>query len=128
MPITIVRGISATPVRRSLNFITDGGGSAITTGSKGYVRVDFTAIVYGWTVVADQAGDIVFDVRRCTYPNFPTTASIAGSEKPTLSGVDKNQDLDLTTWSQKLVAGDILEFVVDSAATVTRATVDLRLQ
>ncbi len=121
-------GVSLVPVRRSLNFIVDGGGSAITTGSKGYVRVDFDAIVYGWTVAADQSGSIVFDVRKCTYPDFPVTASIAGTEKPTLAGVDKNEDLDLTTWTQKLVFGDILEFVVDSAATVTRATVDLRLQ
>ncbi len=128
MPITIVRGLSATPVRRSLNFIVDGGGSAITTGSKGYVRVDFYAIVYGWTVAADQPGDIVFDVRRTTYPDFPVTVSIAGSEKPTLVAADKNEDQDLTTWTQKLAFGDILEFVVDSAATVTRATVDLRLQ
>lgn len=121
-------GVSLVPVRRSLNFIVDGGGSAITTGSKGYVRVDFDALVYGWTVAADQAGDIVFDVRRCTYPDFPATVSIAGSEKPTLSGTDKNEDLTLTTWSQKLTFGDILEFTVVSAATVTRATVDLRLQ
>lgn len=128
MPITIVRGISATPVRRSLNFVVDGGGAAITTGSKGYVRVDFTAITYGWTVVADQAGDIQFDVRKCPYADFPATASIVGTEPPVLSGTDKNEDLDLTTWTRKLEFGEILEFVVDSAATVTRVTLDLRLQ
>lgn len=128
MPITIVRGISATPVLRSANVVFDGGGSAITAGSSVFVRVDYYTFVLGWTVMADQAGDLVVDVRRTTYPNFPVTASIAGSEKPTLAGVDKNQDQSLTTWTKKLVAGDILEFVVDSAATVTRATVDLRLQ
>lgn len=128
MPITIVRGISATPVVRSLNFVFDGGGVAIVPSSRNYVRVDFPAIVYGWTVVADQAGSIVVDVRKCSYSDFPTTASIAGTEKPTLTGTDKNEDQDLTTWQRKLVAGDILEFVVSSASTVTHATVDLRLQ
>lgn len=128
MGVSNAYGVSLVPVQRSLNFIMDGGGSAITTGSKGYVRVDFDAWVYGWTLAADQVGSIVFDVKRCSYGDFPVTISIAGSEKPTLVAADKNEDLSLTTWTQKLVFGDILEFVVDSVATVTRVTLDLRLQ
>jgi hypothetical protein len=112
---------------RTLNFVIDGGGSAITTGKKGVVVVDGDFTVTGWTIIADQSGSIVVDVNRATYTNFPTTASIAGSELPTLSSTQKNEDLTLTTWTTTLSARDVLEFEVDSASTVTRVTVALRL-
>lgn len=112
---------------RTLNFVIDGGGSAITTGKKGVVVVDGDYTVTGWTIIADQSGSIVVDVNRATYTNFPTTASIAGSELPTLSSAQKNEDLTLSTWTTTLSARDVLEFEVDSATTVTRVTVALRL-
>lgn len=107
-------------------FIIDGGGAAITAGFKGHLEIPFACTIEGWTALADQSGSIVVDVKRSTYSGFPTTTSIAGSEKPTLSSVQKNQDLSLSTWTTSIAAGDILEFVVDSATTVTRVTVALR--
>ena len=112
---------------RSLNFVIDGGGSAITTGKKGVIVLDGNYTVTGWTIIADQSGSIVVDVNRATYTNFPTTASIAGTELPTLSSVQKNEDLTLSSWTTTLSARDVLEFEVDSASTVTRVTVALRL-
>jgi hypothetical protein len=112
---------------RTLNFVIDGGGSAITTGVKGHIVLDGDYTVTGWTVIADQSGSIVVDVNRATYANFPTTASIAGTELPTLSSTQKNEDLTLTSWTTTLSARDVLEFEVDSATTVTRVTVALRL-
>lgn len=104
----------------SFGITIDGGGSAITTGSKGYIIVPQGMTITGWTIVADQSGSIVIDVKRSTYSGFPTTATIAGSEKPTLSSAQKNQDLTLTSFTTSIASGDIIEFVVDSAATVTR--------
>ena len=112
---------------RTLNFVIDGGGSAITTGIKGHIVVDGDYTVSGWTIIADQSGSIEVDVKRATYTNFPTTASIAGSELPTLSSAQKNEDLTLSTWTTSLSARDVLEFVVNSVSTVTRVTVALRL-
>lgn len=114
---------------RTLNFIIDGGGSAITTGIKGHIVLDADYTITGWTIIADQSGSIVVDVNRATYTNFPTTASIAGTELPTLSSAQKNEDLSLTTWANAgiVTARDVLEFQVDSATTVTRVTVGLRL-
>jgi hypothetical protein len=112
---------------RTLNFVIDGGGSVITTGKKGVIVVDGDYTVTGWTIIADQSGSIVVDVNRATYTNFPTTASIAGTELPTLSSVQKNEDLTLSSWTTTLSARDILEFEVDSVTTVTRVTVALRL-
>lgn len=96
------------------------GGSPITTGSKGYIVIPAAMTVTGWTVVGDQSGSIVIDVKRATYAAFPTTASIAGSEKPTLSSGQKNQDIALSTWTTSLNAGDVIEFVVESVSGVER--------
>jgi hypothetical protein len=106
----------------------DGGGAVITTGSKGYRSVDFACTVVGWTIIGDLSGSIVIDVKRCTYAGFPTTTSIAGSEKPTLSSQQKNQNMFLTTWLSPISAGDILEYNVDSAATVTRVVLILKVK
>jgi hypothetical protein len=122
MPISSILSVGAS---FKINYIIDGGGSAITTGSKGFIIVP-KCTIQGWVVLADQSGSIVVDVKRATYSGFPTMTSIAGSEKPTLSTVQKNQDMSLTTWTDlTLDDNDILEFYVDSATTVTRVTVTL---
>lgn len=111
----------------TVTYVIDGGGSTITTGSKGFLQIPFACTVNNWTIVADQSGSIVVDVKRATYSGFPTTSSIAGSEKPTLSSVQKNQDLSLSTWTTSIAAGDILEFNVDSVTTVQRVTLALQV-
>jgi hypothetical protein len=112
----------------AINFVIDGGGSAITTGSKGFLEVPFAMTITGWTIVADVSGSIVVDVNRATYAAFDpaTMASIAGTELPTISSALKGQDLSLSSWTTSLAAGNILEFEVDSASTVTKATVSIR--
>ena len=114
----------------TINFIIDGGGSAITTGQKGHIVVDFACTVVAWTILADQSGSIVVDVWKDTYANFPPTVAdtITGTEKPTLASVQKNQDTSLTTWTTTIAAGDILAYNVDSAATVTRVVVALKVR
>jgi hypothetical protein len=111
-----------------INFIIDGGGSAITTGQKGHLEIPFAITITGWTILADVSGSIVVDVWKDTYALFPPTVAdtIAGTEKPTLASVQKNQDLALGTWTTAVAAGDILAFNVDSATTVTRVVVALR--
>lgn len=104
-------------------------GDVIQPGVKTYLEVPFTCTVIGWTLLADQVGSLVIDVWKDTYLNFPPTVAdtIAGSEKPTLSGVQKNQDLVLSTWAPALNLGDVLAFKVDSATTVRQATLSLRV-
>lgn len=96
-------------------------------GIAGSITIPYDCAIQDWTLTADIAGDIVIDVKKSTYASFPTTASIAGSEKPTLSGVQKNQDLTLSTWTTTVTAGDVIEFVVDSFATVTKVTLVLKV-
>jgi len=106
----------------------DGGGSAITTGLKGYIEVPYDMTITGWTILADTSGSIVVDVWKDTYANYPPTVAdtIAGTEKPTISASTKGQDLTLSSWTTSVTAGDIIAFNVDSAATVTRVQVIIR--
>ena len=113
----------------SFGITIDGGGSAITTGVKGYIQIPYSGTITGWNILADQSGSIVVDVWKDTYANYPPLVadSIAGSEKPTLSTAIKNQDLSLSTWTTSVTAGDIIAFNVDSASTVTRVNLSINI-
>ncbi|MGD1001853.1 MAG: hypothetical protein ABSA67_14255 [Candidatus Brocadiia bacterium] len=111
----------------AIEFVIDGGGSAITTGVKGFLEIPFNCTIQRVTLLADQSGSIVVDVQTSTYSGFPTTSSIAASDLPTLSSAQKSQDSTLTGWSTSLTAGNIIAFKVNSATTVTRVTVSLEV-
>lgn len=112
----------------TVEFIIDGGGVAITTGA----TVDlpdfpYAATIQGWTMTADASGSAVVTISKATYANFPTFTAISGTEKPTLTSAQKNQDLSLTTWTTSVAQGDILRASVDSASTVKRLSIGLRV-
>lgn len=112
----------------SVVYVISGGGSPITTGSKGFTIVDYSGTIDRWTILGDQSGSAVIDVKRSTYGGFPTTSSIVGAgNKPTLSAAQKNQAAPSGWTSTSLAAGDILEFNVDSASTVQRLILSLRV-
>lgn len=114
---------------RCITFIIDGGGSAITTGIKGDLEIPFACTITGWTMLADQSGSIVVDIWKDTYANYPPVVgdSITASDKPTISAATKGQDLAPTGWTTAVAAGDTLRFNVDSASTVTRVTLSIRV-
>lgn len=112
----------------SIDVTFDGQGSAIIAGSKAYYTMPFAMTISTWTLVADQSGSAVIDVWKSTYSSYPPVVggTIAGSEKPTLSSVIKNEDTNLTTWSTSLSKGDALVFNIDSASTVTKLMLSIR--
>lgn len=121
--------IRNTIVNGSFGITIDGGGSAITTGVKGYITIPYNCTITGWDIFSDVSGSIVVDVWKDTYANFPPTVAdtIAGSEKPTLSSAVKNQDNNLTTWTTSVSSGDIIGFNVDSASTLTRVNLIIKV-
>lgn len=110
-----------------LTFTFDEGGDVISTGVKGYITIPFNCYIDGFTLLASPSGSMVVDIHKSTYAAFPTTASICASELPTLSGAQKATNRAIASWTKTLTEGDILEFHVDSCATITRASVSLRL-
>lgn len=112
-----------------LSFIIDGGGSTIATGIAGDLEVPFAGTIQQVTMLADQSGSTVVDIWKDTYANYPPTDadSITASAVPTISSATKSQDSTLTGWTTSITAGDILRFNVDSATTITRVTISLKI-
>jgi hypothetical protein len=120
---------SATNISKgTLGVTVDGGGDVPSTGSKGFVRVPYKCTITEATMLADVSGSAVMDVKKSTYGDFPTTSSIMGASKPTLSSEQKSTDTTLTGVSANLDEGDVLEFNLDSATTITRLTLFLKVK
>ncbi len=118
------QAMSATTIKtyRTFGITVDGGGSAVTTGVKGYVRVPWTCTITKVSIYADVSGSCVADLWKDSYANYPPTVAdtITASAKPTLSSAIKNEDSTLTGWTTSITAGDFVGFNIDSATTVTR--------
>jgi hypothetical protein len=107
----------------------DGASTVITPGVKGYVTIPYNGTITGWDIFADTTGSCVIDLWKDTYANFPPTVAdtITGTEKPTLSNQQKNQDNSLTTWNTSVSQGDVIAFNVDSATLVTRVNLHVKV-
>jgi hypothetical protein len=107
---------------KSIDFTTDGGGSAITTGVKGYFRVPYAGTIVGYSLLGDLSGNAVVDIWKDD-GEIPTVAdTITASAKPTLSSAQYKYSTTLTGWTTTVAEGDVFGFNVDSAATITRLT------
>jgi hypothetical protein len=113
----------------TLLFTIDGEGVTPNTGLYGKVVVPYACTLISWQLLADQIGSAVLDVQKTTYANFPIGfASITGSDKPTLSAGQKNENLNLLAWSTALAEGDILQFVLNSITSITQLNLILSVR
>ncbi len=118
----------ATTIAFGVPITIDGGGAVISTGyTLRGIEIPFVATITGWTIISNVTGSIVLTVSKATYAAAQTYTVISGTEKPTLSSATKNQDLSLTTWTTAVAAGDLLQVAVDSASTLTRVVLNLRM-
>jgi len=131
--VTASAGSNATLLSSTLKvveicFIVDGGGSAITTGQKGHIKIPFACTINQADLYADQTGSVVVDIWKDTFANFPPTVAdtITAAAKPTLSSAQKYQDTTLTGWTTSIAAGDILSYNIDSVSTITRLTITMK--
>ena len=115
----------------TINFIIDGGGSAITTGIKGDLIVDFACTINSWSLLADVAGAIVVDIWKDSYANFPPVDadSMCSGKEPTIAATNAAAtDTTITDWTtDDISAGDVLRFNVDSCATIKRVVLALKV-
>lgn len=114
----------------SINFLIDGGGSEITTGIVGDIRIPFDCEVLSATLLSDQSGSIKVDIWKDVYGSFPPTDAdtITGGNEPEISSGIKYEDTTLTSWSKSISDGDTLRFNVDSVTTIERCTLILKIQ
>lgn len=117
--------------RGSIGCVIDGGGAAITAGVKGDIGpFAFACSIEDVTLLADQSGSIVVDIWKDAFANFPPTDadSITASAPPTISAATHSQDATLTGWTVTVAVGDILRFNVDSAATIQRLSLTMKIK
>jgi hypothetical protein len=117
----------------SFNYTMDGGGHIPTLGAQGQINVPVSCTLTGWTITSDQPGTAVVDVLHSTYPAFPATVSIAGTDKPTLpavsitpvGGTGNSTASTVTTITASYVptAGNAVVVFVRTSAAVTALTV-----
>ena len=114
---------------RTITFGVDGGGSAITTGTKGYLpKIPFAGTIVSWRLIAFESGSVVMDVWK-TNAAVPTNSNtITASAKPTLSSAQLADSSTLTGWTTSVAVGDVFGFEVESATTITRVTLVLEIQ
>lgn len=116
-----------------ISFVIDGNGSAIATGIKGDLFIDFSCTITQVTLLADQSGSIALDLWKCTYSAFDDSAhpvvgdSIVASAPPTISSAVKAQDSTLSGWTTSVAAGSAIRVNVSSASTITRCTMTLKV-
>lgn len=113
---------------QTIGITIDGGGSAITTGIKGYRSFPVAATIIGWRILADQPGDVEFDILKDPFASYPPTTSIVAAAPPEITGVDSGEDTTLTGWTTSVSAGDVFGFEVVSAATIERVTLEVTLR
>jgi hypothetical protein len=115
----------------AVDFLIDGGGSAITTGIKGGLRIPFACTINDveLTSIDGTTGSIVVDIWKDTYTNFPPiiSDSICASNKPTISSGTKSQNATLSGWTTTINAGDYLLFNVDSATSVKMVLISFKI-
>ena len=129
-----VVGLATTAdLTRTINFVVDAGSAPMSSGIKGDMTLDVTGKIIAWTIIADQDGQVQFDIHKSDYSNFPNFTSICGNERPQLgditSGVEGriNKNTTISTWSPNLNSGDILQFEIVYALNIQRCVVSLKL-
>lgn len=113
---------------RTINYVVDATPNVVGTGIKGHLTLDVTGTIESWTLVSDVPGNLVLNIKKSTYQNYPTFNSISGTEKPTLVSQSKNKDDGLSTWDTVLNPGDILRFEVESCDLIKQFMIAMKLK
>jgi hypothetical protein len=113
----------------SFGVTVDGFSTVVQPGVVGYVQMPYSGTLTGWSITSNVSGSIVFDIWK-TAAAIPTVANTiigVGGNKPTLSSQQFVTSTTMTNWTLTFSTGDIFAFNVDSAATLRRATLTLRV-
>jgi|ERR1051325_7176132 hypothetical protein len=127
-------GVGDGSSRGVIGISIDGGGSVITTGVKGFIRVFVACTILSVTLLSTDpavtSGSIVIDIWKDTFANYPPTNadSITGGNEPTITSDTNSEDTGLSGWSTTVNAGDVLGFNVDSVTSLKAVVLQLEVQ
>lgn len=112
----------------TINFIIEGGGEDIPTGTYGQIRnrsgrLDLRDV----TLLAEPIGAITVDIWVTTYAGFPPSDadSICAGAVPAIVGGQKDFDDTLTGWRTGIDHGDIFNYNVDACTGIELVSITL---
>jgi len=126
--VVIIALAAAADLTRTVNYVIDSGSLPMQIGDKGKLALDVTGVIESITVLCDQTGDIVFDLSKCTFADYPAFNSITAAQRVQLTNSNKYFDDVLNNWTTTIVAGEILNFSVISVTDVRRLLISLKLK
>lgn len=119
---------TAADLTRSVNYVIDSGSSPMLPGSKGKITLDVSGVIESVKVLSDQTGDIVLELSKSNFNDYPTFTTITGGQRVQLVNQNKYIDDVLNNWDTTIVAGDILNFEVVSVNSIRRLLISLKLK
>lgn len=125
---TVLALATTADLTRTINYVIDSGSIDMLAGNKGSITVDVSGVLDSMTILSDQSGDLIIDIKKSNYASYPTFTSITNSVYPVISNGQKVRDDNLTGWSKEIVAGDILTFDVIAVNGIRRFLVSLKLK
>ena len=126
--IVIIALAAAADLTRTVNYVIDSGSLPMQLGDKGKLTIDVSGVIENVRVLSDQTGDIVFDISKTTFADYPAFNSITAAQRIQLTNTDKYFDDVLNNWTTNIVAGDILRFDVISVNQIRRLLISLKLK
>ena len=126
--VVIIALAAAADLTRTVNYVIDSGSLPMQTGDKGKLTIDVTGVIENIRVLSDQTGDIVFEIEKCTFADYPNFTSITNGARVQLTNSDKYFDDVLNNWTTTITAGEILRFDVISVNNIRRLLVSLKLK
>ena len=126
--IVIIALAAAADLTRTVNYVIDSGSLPMQTGDKGKLTIDVTGVIEQIRVLSDQTGDIVFEIEKCTFADYPNFTSITNGARVQLTNTDKYFDDVLNNWTSTITAGEILRFNVISVNNIRMLLISLKLK
>ena len=83
--IVIIALAAVADLTRTVNYVIDSGSLPMQVGDKGKLTIDVTGVIENIRVLSDQTGDIVLDIEKCTFADYPNLTSITGGSESTIS-------------------------------------------
>ena len=109
------------------NITVEGGTNVVSTGAKANITMPFNLTFDNWRVLASDTGTIYFSLYKGTYADYPPTTKMHGGlTGPHIIAGIKDQETSIAGWTGlSLSNGDIMRVEVDSAQTITNATLSM---
>ena len=126
--VVIIALAAVADLTRTVNYVIDSGSLPMQVGDKGKLTIDVTGVIENIRVLSDQTGDIVLDIGKASFADYPNFNSITAAQRVQLSNSNKYFDDVLNNWTTTITAGDILRFDVISVNNIRRLLISLKLK